>query len=143
MYDSSNNPTIIIDRTGPGIAEANSKIGDMKSDISDLEIIGDGKDDKDTGRVKTGGKTFMKAANFKPEINLLGLTVDEAITELDKYLDDAALAHCGTVRVIHGKGTGALRKGVQKYLEGNPYVKSFRAGEFGEGDMGVTVVEIK
>ncbi|MBR6223792.1 MAG: endonuclease MutS2 [Lachnospiraceae bacterium] len=121
------------------------QMGILNSDvhISDLEIIGDGKDDKDTGRVKTGGKTFMKAANFKPEINLLGLTVDEAVTELDKYLDDAALAHCSSVRIIHGKGTGALRKGVQKYLEGNPYVKSFRAGEFGEGDMGVTVVEIK
>ena len=83
-----------------------------------------------------------KARTIKPEINLLGLTVDEAIMELDKYLDDACLSHLNQVRVVHGKGTGALRKGVHEYLKKQSYVKSFRLGEFGEGDAGVTIVEL-
>lgn len=74
------------------------------------------------------------------ELNLLGKTVDEAIAELDKYLDDAYLAHVPSVRIVHGKGTGALRKGVHTYLRRNKRVKSFRLGEFGEGDAGVTIV---
>ena len=69
--------------------------------------------------------------------------VDEAISELDKYLDDAYLAHLGQVRVVHGKGTGALRNAVSSYLKGIPYVKTFRLGTLGEGDSGVTIVEFK
>jgi DNA mismatch repair protein MutS2 len=87
----------------------------------------------------TGG--MNKAYTFRPEINLLGKTVDEAVSELDKFLDDAVLSHASSVTIIHGKGTGALRKGIHEYLRRQKYVRSFRAGEFGEGDAGVTIVE--
>ncbi|MCQ2492853.1 MAG: endonuclease MutS2 [Lachnospiraceae bacterium] len=88
-----------------------------------------------------GGKTAMnKSATISPEINLLGLTVDEGIAKLEKYLDDAYLANLPQVRVVHGKGTGALRKGIQQYLRKNPYVSRFKQAEFGEGDLGVTIV---
>ncbi len=81
--------------------------------------------------------------SISPECNLLGQTTDEAIYNLDKYLDDARLSHLETVRIVHGKGTGALRKAVQEYLRKQDFVKSFRAGEFGEGDAGVTIVTLK
>ena len=77
------------------------------------------------------------------EINLLGLTVDEAVAKLDKYLDDAYISTIPQVRIVHGKGTGALRNGVTAYLRGVPYIKSFRLGEIGEGDTGVTIVDFK
>lgn len=83
-----------------------------------------------------------RASSIRPEINLIGLTVDEAISQLDKYLDDALLSNLSQVRIIHGKGTGALRKAVQDYLKKQKHVASFRSGEFGEGDMGVTIVEL-
>ena len=83
-----------------------------------------------------------KAMNFSPEINLLGKTVDEAVAELDKFLDDALLTHAGTVRIVHGKGTGALRRGITEYLKKQRFVKEFRSGEFGEGDSGVTIVKL-
>lgn len=86
---------------------------------------------------------FNKAATISPEINLLGSTVDEAIGKLDKYLDDAYISHLQSVRVVHGKGTGALRSGVQQYLKRHPAVKSYHLAEFGEGDAGVTIVEFK
>ena len=85
---------------------------------------------------------IMKAMTFSPELNLLGMTVDEAIMEMDKFLDDALLAHATTVRIVHGKGTGALRKGIHEHLRRLKYVKEFRLGEFGEGDAGVTVVKL-
>lgn len=94
-------------------------------------------------KTSTGKIKMSKSANIGIEINLLGKTVDEAIAELDKYLDDAYLAHLPSVRVVHGKGTGALRKGIHNYLKRLKYVKSFRLGEFGEGDAGVTIVEFK
>jgi DNA mismatch repair protein MutS2 len=84
---------------------------------------------------------ISRASNFKPEINVLGLTVDEAVTKIDKFLDDALMSHATSVTIIHGKGTGALRRGIHEYLKKHPSVSSFRAGEFGEGDSGVTVVE--
>ena len=84
-----------------------------------------------------------KSLAISPEINLLGKTVDEAIAELDKYLDDASLAHLSSVRIVHGKGTGALRAGIRKYLKRQKHVKSFRLGAFGEGDAGVTIAELK
>ncbi len=86
---------------------------------------------------------MSKSFSISPEISLLGKTVDEALSELDKYLDDAYLAHLTTVRVVHGKGTGALRKAVQNHLKRIKYVKSFRLGEYGEGDAGVTIVTFK
>ena len=86
---------------------------------------------------------MSKSASISPEINLLGLTVDEAVAKLDKYLDDAYLAHLPSVRVVHGRGTGALRTAVHKYLKRLKYVDSFRLGEYGEGDSGVTIVNFK
>ena len=70
-------------------------------------------------------------------------TVDEAVAELDKYLDDAYIAHLSPVRIVHGKGTGALRNGIHQYLRRQKHIKSFRLGAFGEGDAGVTIVEFK
>ena len=113
--------------------------------ISDVEVIKEdaSKSAKQTKqKVNQYGASMNKSRTIKPEINLLGLTVDEAIMELDKYLDDACLSHLSQVRVVHGKGTGALRKGVHEYLRKQKYVKSFRLGEFGEGDAGVTIVEL-
>ena len=94
---------------------------------------------------KTGGGNIgmSKAATISSEINLLGMTVDEALSELDKYLDDAYLSHAPSVRIVHGKGTGALRQAVQKHLKRISYVKSYHLGEYGEGDSGVTIVEFK
>lgn len=109
--------------------------------ISDVEILQEKKESK---KQKTASyrASVNKTQNIKPEINLLGMTVDEAVMELDKYLDDACLSHLNQVRVVHGKGTGALRKGVHEYLKRQSYVKSYRLGEFGEGDAGVTIVEL-
>lgn len=113
--------------------------------ISDVEIIKE-EPPKTKSQMKQRagqyGASMNKSRTIKPEINLLGMTVDEAIMELDKYLDDACLSHLNQVRVVHGKGTGALRKGVHEYLKKQKYVKSFRLGEFGEGDAGVTIVEL-
>lgn len=95
--------------------------------------------------VKTGtGKMKMsKSLSISTEINLLGMTTDEALSQLDKYLDDAYLAHLPSVRIVHGKGTGALRNAVQRHLKQIRYVESFRLGEFGEGDAGVTIATFK
>ncbi|MDE6603703.1 MAG: endonuclease MutS2 [Lachnospiraceae bacterium] len=94
-------------------------------------------------RSSSGKLKMSKSYSVSTEINLLGKTVDEALSELDKYLDDAYLAHLPSVRIVHGKGTGALRKAVQGYLRKNRVIKSFRLGEFGEGDAGVTIAEFK
>ena len=91
----------------------------------------------------TGKIRMTKSLSVSPEINLLGKTVDEAVAELDKYLDDAYLAHLSSVRVVHGKGTGALRSGIHAHLKHLKYIKEFRLGEFGEGDAGVTIVTFK
>lgn len=114
--------------------------------ISDLEILEEKPVYlKKTARQTTKGKMKMgKSMSVSPEINLLGKTVDEAVAELDKYLDDAALAHLSSVRIVHGKGTGALRQGVHDYLRRQKKrVKSFRLGAFGEGDAGVTIAELR
>lgn len=115
--------------------------------ISDLEIIEEPasysasvNSRKGTSRSKM---KMSKSLSVRPEINLLGKTVDEAVSELDKYLDDALLSHLNTVRVVHGKGTGALRKGIHEYLRRQKHVKSYKLAEFGEGDAGVTIVELK
>lgn len=92
---------------------------------------------------QTGKIKMSKSLQVSPEINLLGRTVDEALSLLDKYLDDAYLAHLSTVRVVHGKGTGALRSAVHTHLKRIKYVKSYRLGEYGEGDAGVTIVTFK
>lgn len=87
------------------------------------------------------GDTF-KAQTISSEINVIGMNVDEATFVIDKYLDDCAIAKLSPIRIVHGKGTGKLREGIHKYLKTNPHVKSFRLGTFGEGEMGVTVVEL-
>ena len=86
---------------------------------------------------------MSKSALVGTEINLIGMTVDEAIGHLDKYLDDAYLAHVPSVRIVHGKGTGALRNAVQQHLKRCKYVKTYRLGSLGEGDAGVTIAEFK
>lgn len=113
--------------------------------ISDLEIIEEPLTitAKQMRRTSSGKMKMGKSMHISPEINLLGKTVDEAIAELDKYLDDAYLAHLSPVRIVHGKGTGALRQGVHNYLKRQKHVTSFRLGAFGEGDAGVTIVEFK
>lgn len=118
-----------------------------KTKINNLEILVGYKDPeeaKSTEGAGGSGKIKMsKAASISHEINLLGLTVDEAVAKLDKYLDDAYISRIPQVRIVHGKGTGALRNGVTAYLRGVPYIKSFRLGEIGEGDTGVTIVDFK
>ena len=94
------------------------------------------------GRMEAGGMDLSRAMNISSEINLLGMTTDEAIMALDKYLDDARMSHLDKVRVVHGKGTGALRNAVQNYLRKQTWVRSYRAGDFGEGDAGVTIVTL-
>lgn len=116
-----------------------------KVNISDLEIINEKPNYLQKTAKRTGkGKIKMnKSLTVATEINLLGKTVDEAVAELDKYLDDASLAHLSSVRIVHGKGTGALRQGIHKYLKRQKHVKSFRLGAFGEGDAGVTIAELR
>lgn len=94
-------------------------------------------------RTNNGKLRMSKSFSVSPEINLLGKTVDEAISALDKYLDDAYLAHLKSVRIVHGKGTGALRQAVHQHLKRVKYVKSYRLGEYGEGDAGVTIAEFR
>ena len=112
--------------------------------ISDLEIIEEVSPyaPKRMNRTAKSKIKMSKSLSVSPEINLLGKTVDEAVAELDKYLDDSLLSHLNSVRVVHGKGTGALRKGIHEYLRRQKHVKSYRLAEFGEGDAGVTIVEL-
>ena len=115
-----------------------------KVNISDLELIDEPVITSQSMQQTGSGKIKMsKSASVSSEINLLGKTVDEAVSLLEKYLDDASIAHLKSVRIVHGKGTGALRKGIHQYLKKNKHAASFRLGEFGEGDSGVTIVEIK
>ena len=86
---------------------------------------------------------ISKSKNIKPEINVIGMNVEEANFVIDKFLDDCALAKLETVRIIHGKGTGKLKNGIHQFLKNNSHVKSFRLGTFGEGEMGVTVVTLR
>ncbi len=113
--------------------------------ISDLEIVEDAGTyaPKKLNRTSRGKIKMSKSLSVSPEINLLGKTVDEAVAELDKYLDDALLSHLNSVRIVHGKGTGALRKGIHEYLRRQKHVKSYHLAEYGEGDAGVTIVELK
>ena len=116
----------------------------MQTNINDLVPV---KEETITApalqRTNTGKLKMSKSFSVSSEINLLGCTVDEAIAKLDKYMDDAYLAHLPSVRVVHGKGTGALRSAVQSHLKRLKYVKEYRLGEYGEGDAGVTIVTFK
>lgn len=121
--------------------------GIMRSNVNvnDLMLLADEDSATAAKPLRTsGGKMKMsKSLTISPEINLLGMTCDEAVASLDKYLDDAYLAHLPSVRVVHGKGTGALRSAVHSHLKRLKYVKEYRLGEFGEGDAGVTIVTFK
>lgn len=127
------------------------QIGILRSlvNIKDLELLnepaisGPGMDLMKKNNTGSGKIKMSKSFSVSPEVNLIGMTVDEAIPVLDKYLDDAYLAHLPKVRVVHGRGTGALKAGVHKHLKKLKYVKEFRLGDFGEGDTGVTIVTFK
>lgn len=122
-----------------GILRSQVNIKDIEK-IEEQTISGPGASlqKSSTSKIK-----MSKSSYISPEVNLIGMTVDEALSVLDKYLDDAYLAHLSQVRVVHGRGTGALRNGVHSHLRRLKYVKSFRLGNFGEGDTGVTIVEFK
>lgn len=127
--------------------ELNVTIGIMNYNVnmSDLTIIEEASEMRKLKQKSSGiGKLKMsKTASISPEINLIGMTSDEAIMTLDKYLDDAFLSHISPVRIVHGKGSGILRNAVHNYLKRQKHVKSFRLGSFGEGDYGVTIVKFK
>ena len=132
-----------------GDLEVQMGIMHTKVNISDLVLLEETnpyakptKKQRKAGVAKGAG-AFNKSATISAEIQLLGLTVDEAIVKLDKYLDDAYISHLGQVRVVHGKGTGALRSAVHDFLRRNKIVASYRLGEYGEGDAGVTIVTFK
>lgn len=125
-----------------GLAGVSMGMLNSQIKLSDLELLENDKS-KNEPAVKTHTYKLSKAANISTEINLIGKTVVEAIPLLDKYLDDAYLSHLAQVTVIHGRGTGALRKAVHDHLKHVSYIKSYRIGEFGEGDHGVTIVEFK
>lgn len=122
-------------------------IGSLRSqvNIKDLEHFEDEEEKKPaiSNRTQSGKIKMSKSATISPELNLIGKTVDEALFELDKYLDDAYLAHLPQVTIIHGRGTGALRTAVHNYLKKSKYVKEFRIGGFHEGNTGATIVEFK
>ena len=119
------------------------QVGPMKinADISDITILVKQETKKEIATKKA--KNDFKSKNVSTEINVIGLTVDEAVPLVDKYLDDVYLSSIKSVRIVHGKGTGKLREGIHKFLRKEPHVKSFRLGTFGEGEMGVTIVELK
>ena len=119
-----------------------------KVNISDLELLQENSvsgPGLETRRKGSGSSNIKMSKSFgiSPEINVLGMTVDEAVAQLDKYLDDAYIAHLPQVRIVHGKGTGALRAGIHKHLKRLKYIKEFHLGGFGEGDAGVTIVVFK
>ena len=136
--------------------EVQVQIGNMKTNVNIkyLDKLDNSKLDKNNSNKTNftlnkntsssyGYADISKTKNAKSEINVIGYNVDEAIFVIDKFLDDCSLAKLQTVRIVHGKGTGKLRNGIHKFLKTNPHVKSFRLGSFGEGEMGVTVVELK
>ncbi len=125
------------------------QIGIMKMKI-DIKNLYESKSENHTSKKsnigssgKVLGNSSFKAQTVKPEINVLGLTVDEAVPLIDKYIDDCFVAKLSPIRIVHGKGTGALRNGIHRYLKNNKFVGSFRLGTFGEGEMGVTIVSLK
>ena len=120
-----------------GILRSQINIKDLER-LDEPVITGPNLTKTSSGKIK-----MSKTSTISPEINLIGKTSDEALSELDKYLDDAYLSHLSQVRVVHGKGTGALRQAVHTHLKRQKYIKSFHLGAFGEGDAGVTIVEFK
>ena len=142
---------ISMDSTGTVLSLPNSKkeiavqvgILHMNLPITDCEITEAPSEEKPKGTKNKKHMNLERALSIKSEINVIGLTVDEAVSRIDKYLDDALLSNLNQVRIIHGKGTGALRKGIHDYLKRQKHVATYRNGEFGEGDMGVTIVDLQ
>ena len=148
-------PGIVVSRVSKS-NEVQVQIGNIKTNVNIkyLDKLNNSKLDKNNSNKTNftlnkntsssyGYADISKTKNAKSEINVIGYNVDEAIFVIDKFLDDCSLAKLQTVRIVHGKGTGKLRNGIHKFLKTNPHVKSFRLGSFGEGEMGVTVVELK
>ena len=128
--------------------EVQVQIGNMKTNVNIkyLRKINKSKNESKSNKNISNSYSYSnisKAKNIKPEINVIGYNVDEAIFVIDKFLDDCSLAKLQNVRIVHGKGTGKLRNGIHQFLKTNPHVKSFRLGTFGEGEMGVTIVELR
>ena len=130
--------------------EVRVQIGALTTNVklSDLLLLNASKKSslKPSGSAhKHSNVTFSnnKAQNVASEINVIGLTVDQALPIVDKYLDDCYMANLENARIVHGKGTGRLRDGIHSFLKKNPHVKSYRMGTYGEGEMGVTVVSFK
>ncbi len=115
----------------------------IETNLNDLELADESDPKEKESSYITGSYGLSKAYSISSELNLIGKTADEAMTELDKYLDDAYLSHLDTVRIVHGKGTGALRNAVWRMLKRASYVSSFKLAEYGEGDSGVTIVKFK
>ena len=132
------NGVIYVDRKN----KVQVEIGNMKTyiDLNDIKPLG--KNTTKEFNKKINYASTMKSKNIPTEINIIGLTVDEAIPLVDKYIDDAMLSNLVNIRIVHGKGSGKLRQGVQIYLKTDKRIKSFRLGIFGEGDQGVTVAEL-
>ena len=154
--------------TVSALPDRNGKVGvrcgilQSKADLSDLQLIAEDAFGNPVSAARQGGSAIKRAfkeadkaaasardmdlsrgSSVSPELNLLGLTTDDAIWKLDKYLDEARVAHLQSVRIVHGKGTGALRNAVHQYLRRQKWIKSFRLGDFGEGDAGVTIVTLR
>lgn len=119
------------------------QIGSLKMMVPINNLIKDKSSNTSSSSFSTTSYKTDKSRTATTEINVIGLNVEEAVFIIDKYLDDCYLAKLSSIRIVHGKGTGILRKGIHSYLKNNPHVKSFRLGTFGEGEMGVTVVELK
>ena len=119
------------------------QIGMAKTDFYVEDIFIKNEDIRKQEKIKTENREINIKNNISTEINVIGLTVDEALPIIDKYLDECSMTSMKTTRIVHGKGTGKLRIGIQSYLKTHPHVKSFRNGVFGEGEMGVTIVELK
>ena len=119
------------------------QIGNIKMNLPITVLKPIAKSKENTPKSNVSFSSISKSRTANTEINVIGMNIEEATFVIDKFLDDSSLAKLNTVRIVHGKGTGKLRDGIHKFLKKNPHVKSFRMGTFGEGEMGVTVVELK
>ena len=122
--------------------EVQVQIGSIKMNVN-IKYLEKSKNSNKGSNKSSYSFNVQKTRNINPEINVIGQTVEDAVLIVDKFLDDCYLAKLQTVIIVHGKGTGKLKNGIHKFLKTNPHIKSFRMGTFGEGEMGVTVVELK
>ena len=136
-----NQKGIIIGQVKNGKVQVQVGNTKLNIDINNLEL--DFSNSPEKNMKNTSSVSHLAQKHISNEINIIGLNVDEAIQIVDKYLDDCTLGSLEKVRIVHGKGTGKLRQGIHTFLKKHPHVKSFRLGTFGEGEMGVTIVELK